>query len=240
MKSDRLASALEFDAARVREEYARRETDPQVRRYYARIGPALARAHAVRRERMLRMSDPLGPRDSLRLLDVGCGSGEDLSFFHRNGFAAGRLAGVDLREEDVIQARIRIPGATCLVANAAKLPFGDRAFDVTVQTTALSSIVDPDVRALVSAEMTRVTRPDGLIVSWDLRRTGSRNPHLVSIDDEEIRRLFGGVGQLQTFRATLNVGLASRVGPRAASVLAHLPPLLDHLVLVVRPSGARS
>jgi Methylase involved in ubiquinone/menaquinone biosynthesis len=232
--AEQIEKAVDLDAARVREEYARRRTDPRVARYYVRVGPAVERANASRRQRVLRELDVLGPRDTLRILDIGCGSGDDLAFLHDRGFKLEHLVGVDLLEEDVRRTMARVPGATLKVANAADLPFPDESFDATLQTTVLSSITDPDVRAAVAREMVRVTRATGLIISWDMRVAGTRNPHLVAIDEGEVRRLFGAAGDLEMFRTTLSIRISSRVGPRVASVLAHVPSALHHLVVVVR------
>ena len=156
------------------------------------------------------------------MLVVVWGTGT-LAFFQSAGFELEHLGGIDLVDDRIEQARVRLPAARLFVANAADIPFADRSFDVTLQTTMLSSITNPDVRTLVAAEMVRVTRSGGVLISWDIRKAGTRNPHLVSIDEAETRRLFGAAGQLEMFQSGISLRIASRVGPRLAAVLEHFP-----------------
>lgn len=239
-----MRDAISRDAAAVRSEYARRADDDALRRYYARIGPAVERLARERRQRTLALLDRLGPRPQLRVLDLGCGTGADLAYLAAHGFAASRLAGVDLLAAALAEARARVDGATIAIATGAELPFADAAFDATLQTTALSSIVDPDVRARVASELARVTRPRGFIVSYDMRAVVGRNPRLVAIDRAELVRLFGSAGEVTMERHGLDLGIASRLPAPLARVVARAVPALlrSYLAVVARaaPVDARS
>jgi len=242
--SDPIRDAVARDAAAVRAEYARRADDETLRRYYARIGPAVERAARERRQRTLALLDRFGPRPQLRVLDLGCGDGADLAYLAAHGLAASRLAGVDLFAPALADARARVDGATIVLATGAELPFADGTFDVTLQTTALSSIVDPEVRARVAAELARVTRPRGLIVSYDMRVVVGRNRRLVAIDRAELTRLFGVAGDLSIERHGLDLGVASRLPASLARIIARAMPALlrSYLAVITRadPADARS
>ena len=54
-------------------------------------------------------------------------------------------------------------------AEGSTLPFSAGTFDVVVQFMCLSSILDDGIRQQVAAEMVRVLKPRGLLVSYDLR-----------------------------------------------------------------------
>jgi SAM-dependent methyltransferase len=225
-------ASVEADAARVRTEYARRAADDRLRRYYRRVGPALARAAEDRQARILNVVDAVTPRLQARVLEVGCGRGEDLVALTRAGVPADRLAGVDLLVEDIEQAAKRLPGSRITVANGALLPFDDSAFDVTYQVVMLSSVVSPEVRARIAAEMVRVTRPGGRIVSYDMTAISDRNPHLVPIDTAELHRLFPG-HRMTIERVSLYLPIASRVPWWAGSLLVRIPWLRRHLFAVL-------
>jgi SAM-dependent methyltransferase len=225
--------AADEDAARVQAEYARRAQDDALRRYYEHSRSAIEEASVERRTLMLEFVDRLGPRDASAVLDVGCGIGGDLAYLAGHGFAAERLSGIDLLEERIVAARISVPGADLRVGNAAQLPYPDASFGVVLQSVVLSSVTDASVRAMIAGEMARVVRPGGLLISYDMRTLGSANLQLTKIDEPEVRRLFGAVGQIEIRTLTLNIGMARRVGPIAARVLRRLPPLRTHLLAVV-------
>ena len=226
--------AVRRDEDRVRREYARRSTDARMRRYHARIEPALRRANAERRNLLLGELDQVGDRSRLRVLDVGCGSGADLAFLAGAGFDASRLAGVDVVAERVQDARSLLPAADIRQISAATLPFDDGAFDCVVQAVALSSVVDPVVRGRIASEMLRVTRPGGKIVSYDLVAIRDRNPHLVPIDRDELSSLFGASRVADERRLAVLLPLVSRAPAWVRRIAAFVPALHTHSLAVIR------
>lgn len=222
------------EAAAVRAEYARRESDPELARYYARVAPAVARARRRRRARVLRELRALGDPTTLDVIDLGTGDGGDLAYLAANGFGRARLVGVDLRVE-TLKGGPRV--GALVAADAARLPFRDAAFDATLQTTMLSSVLDGEVRSAVTAEMARVTRPGGLILSFDLRRVSRSDRRLAAIDLPEIARLFASHGVVRTESQLLDLRIASRAPTWLADLAERLPPLHSHqLAIVRRPS----
>src|SRR5438067_146687 len=82
-----------------------------------------------------------------RVLDVGCGGGY---FLHRLvEYGAADATGVDLMPDRIELARRRYPGLRFECANAAELPFADQSFDLVTQFTCLSSVLDPQLRAVI-------------------------------------------------------------------------------------------
>jgi ubiquinone/menaquinone biosynthesis C-methylase UbiE len=227
--------AIENDAKRVVSEYERRASDERLRRYYERVGPAMARAAAERQRRILAVVDSLGERSSIRLLDVGCGGGDDLVALRSAGMSERNLTGADLLEVDVEAARKQLPTAELIVANGADLPFASQSFDIVMQTVMLSSVIDPVVRLRIAREMERLVRKGGRIISYDLTRVSDGNPHLVPIDRLELRRLFGDASP-DVQGMTLLMPVASRVPTWVASQLARIPWLRSHIFAVFRSS----
>lgn len=221
------------DADRVRAEYERRARDQGLRGYYDQRRPVIERASAERRALTLDVIDRLGRRDEISMLDVGCGAGSDLAFFASQGFAPQLLAGIDLIDERVARAQASLPGSDVRLGNAADLPYADGAFDIALQSVVLSSITDDRVRSMIVAEMARVVRPGGLLISYDMRTVRGGTRELVQIDDAEVQRLFGRLGSIDVRTLTLNIGIASRVGPTGARILSRIPPLRTHLLAVV-------
>ena len=97
----------------------------------------------------------VGP--GMRVLDVGCGSGEMCALAAARGAEA---AGVDAAEGMIEIARRRVPGADLRVGPMEQLPWEDDRFDVVTAINALQFAAD-FVDAL--AEAARVTRSGGTV-----------------------------------------------------------------------------
>lgn len=97
----------------------------------------------------------LGPRP--RVLDAGCGTGQNLALFA----AEGRAVGVDLSAEAVAFCRSR--GVAAARASVLALPFPDAAFDLVTSFDVLyHRWIEDDRRAV--AELARVLRPGGFLL----------------------------------------------------------------------------
>ena len=104
-----------------------------------------------------------GAIDIARVLDVGCGGGQDLIPFARDGVT---LVGADIDVQTVIWAdgrlKASLPGARVSFAAAAaeRLPFAPGSFDVVLCRV---TIPYTDNRAALT-EMSRVLRPGGVLL----------------------------------------------------------------------------
>jgi SAM-dependent methyltransferase len=189
--------------------------------------------------------DPKG----LRVLEVGCGSGYFLSRFLDYG--AAEATGIDLMEDRVAIARDRDPRLEVLAGDAAALPWPDASFDLVTQFTCLSSVLDPALRGRIAAEMWRVLRPGGGVVSYDMRATpravrlvrraaalrgrgGATGTATEPVEAGELRRLFPAAA-LEIRRLTLAPDLAAPAErARIAQPLGAVPFLRTHLLAVGR------
>ena len=102
------------------------------------------------------------PRAEVSILEIGCGSGNNVWFVAREGFHA---AGVDASETAIAFAEHRLQGeglkADLRVADFTKLPFADHSFDMVFDRGALYCTHKAGVVACVS-EVQRVLKPGGL------------------------------------------------------------------------------
>lgn len=111
----------------------------------------------------------LAPGDVV--LDVGCGTGADVRRFARQVAPGGRVVGIDASAAmiDVARSRAReagIGGAVDLsVGDASDLEFPDGSFDAVTADRVLMHTANP---GRVVAELTRVLRPGGRLVDFDI------------------------------------------------------------------------
>lgn len=91
-----------------------------------------------------------------RLLDVGCGTGHQLSKYASRGFVA---AGCDPSLEMLSRARAANPDMPIAQADGRSLPYADSAFDVVLSIEVMRYLAEPE---LVLREFARVLTPGGL------------------------------------------------------------------------------
>jgi ubiquinone/menaquinone biosynthesis C-methylase UbiE len=104
--------------------------------------------------------------DGDRVLDVGCGTGDDLCALATLVGPSGQVVGLDRSATMIAAARRRRAGMRrtirLRVGDAGRLPFPDRSFDACRADRVLQHLADP---ALALAEMARVVRPGGRLVA---------------------------------------------------------------------------
>lgn len=234
---------------RIADEYRRRDAqqrdassealDPQYLRHLHGIELAIAEA-------LRRTATQLA---GARVLDVGTGSGK---LAHRLlELGAGEVVGVDLMPDRIALARQSYPAVRFEQGSATELPFEDESFDVVSQFTCLSSILDEAVRRTVAAEIWRVLRPGGAVLSYDLRpsptpvqalgrlmrrRAGSPAwTPVTPLDLDELRRLFPG-SPFAAIATSLNYALPAALRrPRVtAFLLESVRPLRSHYTVAAR------
>jgi SAM-dependent methyltransferase len=111
------------------------------------------------------LADLAGVAEGQRALDVGCGTGA-LTGELADRLGASSVSAVDPSASFVASVRERHPGVEVQLAEAEKLPFPDDSFDA-----ALAQLVVHFMSDAVAGfgEMSRVTRPGGVVAAcvWD-------------------------------------------------------------------------
>lgn len=107
-------------------------------------------------------------RPGMRVLDVGCGPGS-ITLELAQRVTPGQVIGVDASESVIVQAQAAARAASDEVtlfetADAMHLPFADDSFDIVHAHQVLQHVPDP---VGLLREMTRVTRPGGLVAARD-------------------------------------------------------------------------
>jgi len=172
----------------------------------------------------------IGDPRRLTALDVGCGIG--LTDGHlADRFSA--LAGVDISPAMVERAADSNPRVDYRVADGTRLPFDDASFDLTFTICVLHH-VRPERRVAFVREMSRVTRPGGVVAIAEHNPLNPLTRYVVSrctfdedavlLGQRESKRLLasGGLEPLKT-RNILFLPSTGRVARAVQRVLRPVP-----------------
>ena len=157
------------DLSRLRNEYEDRKSRNSGSDLYSWFNLANLFAIQYRQRAMLAFLKRFGFTDlsKLRILEMGCGDGGVLIDLLSLGAFPQNLHGVDLLKGRLYNAHQRLAMSNFANADGQALPYVDRSFDLVLQYTALSSILDAEIRRNICADMLRVLKPNGMILSYD-------------------------------------------------------------------------
>ncbi|MEQ1682343.1 MAG: class I SAM-dependent methyltransferase [Burkholderiaceae bacterium] len=215
----------------VAERYARRTATDR----YSMLRPDVWHTVQERQRAMLRLFARLGFHDlsTLRLLEVGCGSGGNLQELLRLGFAPANLSGAELLPERIAQARAGLPGSVALFeGDATQLDLAPASFDIVFVSTVFSSLLDDAFQQRLAETMWRWVKPDGGVLWYDFTVNNPRNADVRGVPLGRVQALFPQA-RLQHERVTLAPPIARAVTRvhSAFYTACNLVPLLRSHVL---------
>lgn len=179
------------------------------------------------------------PIGALRVLEVGCGAGGNLTELIHLGFDPANLTANELLPERFTAARRNLPEACrVLPGDATKLDLQDAQFDIVYQSTVFTSILDLEFRRVLATHMWRWVKPGGAVLWYDFIYNNPSNPDVRGVPLKEMRALFPA-GEMIVRRVTLAPPLSrrvSRIHPVAYHLLNSIPWLRTHVLCWIRKS----
>jgi SAM-dependent methyltransferase len=234
-----LEAAFHREEQRIRSAYTARKGDSCDAESLA------GRFQSQERERhVLQLLDRYGqmPLAGRRILEVGCGTGKWLRDLIAWGADPEHLFGVELLQASAARARRLCPQAVTIeCGNAAELRFHSSSFDIVLQATVFTSVLDEDMKQAMAAEMVRVLRPGGVIVWYDFFMRNSCNSYVRPVTRADIQRLFPGCS-IDLRRISLAAPVTRLLAPRSwglCSILSRFPPLCTHYLGAIRSTASR-
>lgn len=236
MTSAALVGTLAGERTRILAEYQRRARELPAD-LWAPWRPAVSwmlRRRAAAAARLL-ADRGVFPVSGSPCLEVGCGAVGWLGELIGWGLRSADLHAIDLDPGRAERARAALPCADIRAGDASALPWPDATFALVIASTVVSSVLDPRMRAAIAAEITRVLRPGGALLWYDLRAPNPRNPAVRPVSRRELGALFPDLdGPVRS--VTLAAPLARLVAPRSellAGALEHCGWLRTHLLAVL-------
>jgi ubiquinone/menaquinone biosynthesis C-methylase UbiE len=232
----RILESAKAEEARIRAAYGRREKDDA---RYSWFNSAYQFMVQQRERRLLAVlcRCEFADLQNKTILEVGCGTGQWLRDFVKWGARPENITGIDLLEDRVSRARYLCPPAVGIqCASAAQLPFPNERFDIVLQSTVFTSILDTDLRQQTAMEMIRVVKLDGMILWYDYHVDNPWNKDVRGVKRQEIYQLFANC-RIDLERITLLPSLARALAPYSylmCYLLEKFPPLCTHYLGVIR------
>ena len=179
------------DITRLRAVYADRLEQQELFTQYSLMNPSYLFSIQNRQRHiinLLKIKD-LTDLKSKRILEIGCGNGNVLLEFLLLGADIKRIFGIDLLMDRVRCAKNTLSNANIINTDGQRLPFVSQKFDIILQFTAFSSILNQKIKVNMASEMLRVLRNNGFILWYDFW-WNPINPEMDGIKRREIRNLF--------------------------------------------------
>ncbi len=129
--------------------------------------------------------------DSMRIIEVGCGNGANLLDLIRLGASPHNLYGNELLEERSIIAQRQLPSeVNFLPGDATTLEIKPCSFDVVLQSTVFSSILDDDFQHRLADSMWQWVNPGGGVLWYDFVYDNPKNPDVRGVRLSRVKELF--------------------------------------------------
>jgi SAM-dependent methyltransferase len=171
-----------------------------------------------------------------KILDIGCGSGGVLREFVKYGANPKNLYGIDLLEERIEKARELNPSIDFRCGDASNLPYEDHFFDIVMQFTVFTSILDSGMKEGIASEMLRLLKADGTIIWYDYYVNNPWNADVKGVKKKEIQELFPNCA-LSLKRVTLAPPIVRALVPVSTLLclmLEKIPFLRTHYLGMIR------
>src|SRR5215510_9472751 len=180
------AGSSSIEEVRIQAAYAKRQKD-DARYSYFSMGNLFEKQERERRLLTLLKRHGLAPLHTKKILEVGCGTGYWLRELIKWGARPENITGIDLLVDRVAEARSLCPEAVRIVyGNAAELAFPDATFDLVVQSTVFTSVLDTSMKQQMASEMLRVVKDDGFLLWYDYHVNNPWNSDVRGIKRQEI------------------------------------------------------
>lgn len=153
----------------------------------------------------------LGPASDLKALEIGAGAGFNIGFFRRMGVNPENIWGNELLPDRIAELKKWLPENQIIAGDARAINMPGQ-FDVILQSTVFSSILDKSFCQELANSMWSNLKPGGVILWYDFTYGNPKNKDVRGISWGEAKSYWPD-GKVQFHKkVTLAPPIARRVG----------------------------
>lgn len=177
------------------------------------------------------------PLSDKTVLEIGCGTGGILLMLLRFGFSPENMIGSELMEERAAIAIHRLPkDVSVIVGDSSELNLPADSFDVVLQSTVFTSLLDDDFQEKLARKMWSLVKPGGGVLWYDFIYNNPKNLDVKGISVQRISELFPDA-EVKVWHLTLAPPisrLVTKIHPSLYTLFNMLPILRTHVLCWIR------
>ncbi len=175
--------------------------------------------------------------ENKKLLEIGCGGGNNLIQFIRLGFKPQNLFGNDILSERIISAREKLPiSVTLTEGDASELDYNEGCFDIVFQSMVFSSILNENFRIQLAKKMWQWTKIGGGILWYDFVYDNPQNKDVIGIRFRDLARYFPMESHIK-YKLTLAPPISrvvTKINSHFYTILNSICILKTHILCFIR------
>jgi ubiquinone/menaquinone biosynthesis C-methylase UbiE len=228
---------IDHEIKNIKKRYERRKNiSPD---YYSYLNPAIYMGEQEKERALIKWIKyaELLPLENKKLIEIGAGTGKNISEFIKLGFFPENLTANELLSERISILREKFPeNVTILEGNALELNLEKESFDIVFQSMVFSSILNKEFKRELAERMWSWVKPGGGVLWYDFTFDNPGNKDVGGIPFKNVKILFPS-GIIKKWRVTLAPPLSrivTKAGPKAYSLFNFFPFLRTHILCWVR------
>ncbi len=167
----------------------------------------------------------------VKILEIGAGSGGNISFFKELGIPAENIYANELLSDRVEQLKQNHPDIHILSGDACEIT--ENNFDIIFQSTVFTSILDEAFREKLANKMWSLLKMKGIILWYDFIYNNPKNPDVKKVSKKDLMKLFPKEDLIFSKKVTLAPPIGRRVG-KAYQIFNLFSFLRSHLIAVFK------
>lgn len=169
--------------------------------------------------------------NNIKFIEIGAGAGSNIPFFMSLGIKDENIFANELVEDRSKELMTNFPNIHIVPGDALQLNMGN-TFDIVLQSTVFTSILDSDFKKKLAENLLTMVKPGGIVLWYDFMFDNPKNKSVKGINKKEIKTLFSDSKKIDFYKVTLAPPIGRRF-QKLYSFLNSFSFLRTHVVAVI-------